>query len=257
MEQLTFQNSRSLRLVGNLYRAESTAMVVMVHGFGSDKHSRGRFPYIAQALNRLDINALAFDCSGCGESEDDTLTMAKLTEDVQAAIAFVVTQGFDRLALWGHSLGGRLCLEASTPAVRTMVLTGAATGLMHYRWEDYYSPEQLQELATTGRLTESRSAGPRRQIIIEAPLLHAFAAVNQHQLLERVSCPVLLIHGDGDDEERQWLALSRIGLTLLPAGSRLEVISGATHSFLDHIEQVTTLGTSWIAKVLAEATDQA
>ncbi|MFQ4146324.1 hypothetical protein [Chlorogloeopsis sp. ULAP02] len=92
---------------------------------------------------------------------------------------------------------------------------------MHYNWNEYYSPKQLQVLVKTGFL------------IVEAQMLKKFAEINQQQLLNRVKCPILIIHGDNGEEERQLLERSRQGLCYLGGGSRLEVIHGANHSFLD------------------------
>lgn len=246
MQRVTFLNSRQLTLVGHLFPADSAAVVVMAHGFTSDKSSRGRFDHIARCLNEVGYSALAFDFSGCGESDNDSLTVAKQVDDLRAAIAYVKSRGFQRIALWGHSLGGRICLQAYTPEVVTMVLTGPGTGPMHYNWEEHFSPEQLGELAKRGRFIERLEEGPRRQLVIEAQMLKDFAEVDQEQLLTGVKCPALIIHGDDDEEERQLLALSRRGLRYLPQGSRLEVIHGAGHSFLGHLERVVELGRSWL-----------
>jgi len=114
---MNFQNSRRQNLAANFYPANSNnsdAIVIMVHGFISDKISSGRFDYIAKCLNAAGYNAFAFDFSGCGESDDDTLTCAKHIDDLQSAIAFVFSLGYKRLALWGaqpgqpHMLAGLL-----------------------------------------------------------------------------------------------------------------------------------------------------
>ena len=250
MQRVTFQNSRSGRLVGELYSGSSGAAVVMAHGFASDKSSRGRFPRAAQRLHECGYDVLAFDFSGCGESDDDTLTVAKQVDDLRAALDFVRGRGAARVALWGHSLGTRVCLELCDPGVATMVLTGAATGPIRYRWEEHFSPEQLAELAATGKMTLRRKEGPRREIVIDAQILQEFSDVDQARLLGRVRCPVLIVHGDADPEERELLSISRQGLSLLPSDSRLEIVPGADHSFLKQFEPVIELGQTWLAEYL-------
>jgi pimeloyl-ACP methyl ester carboxylesterase len=250
MPRVTFFNSRRLTLVGNFFPSTSAASVILAHGFTSDKSSRGRFARIAQALNDSAYNVLAFDFSGCGESDDDSLTVAKQVDDLRSAIAYVQSRGFRHIALWGHSLGSRICLQAYSPEVATLVLTGAATGPMYYRWEDYYSPEQLRKLVETGYLTVRLSEGPRREVVIEAQMLKDFGEFDQATVLSRIQCPVLIIHGDADEEERQLLELSRRGLHYLPGGSRLEIVHGANHSFMDQIDRVIELGQAWLLEHL-------
>lgn len=166
----------------------------MAHGFTSDRRSRGCFGRLANALAEDGHNSLRFDFSGCGESDDDTLTVARL--------------------------------RAYSPQVATMVLSGAATGAMHYEWDQYFSPVQMRELSETGLLTVHPDEGPRRQIVVEAGMLEEFERIDQPGLLSRVKCPVLLIHGDQGEEERQLLERSREGIEYLPKGSRLALIRG-------------------------------
>jgi putative redox protein len=47
----------------------------MVHGFGSDRHANGRFVCLADALANKGFSTLAFDLSGCGESDPAACTL--------------------------------------------------------------------------------------------------------------------------------------------------------------------------------------
>ncbi|MBI3682310.1 MAG: alpha/beta hydrolase [Acidobacteria bacterium] len=246
VQRVEFRNSRGLRLAGEFYRAGSNSTVVMAHGFTSDRSSSGRFPLFASALNRAGYDALAFDFTGCGESDNETLTMGKQTEDLHAAVQFAYSYGLEHVALLGNSLGGLVCLRAYSPDIVTMVLLGAATGPVHYQWDAYFSPEQMRELRVTGRITIHKTEGARRWVVVERQLLLDFEQIDQPQLLSAVNCPVLLIHGDDDDEERQLLLRSRQGMEYLPPGSRLEVIQGAGHGFRSHLDAVVQLLLGWV-----------
>ena len=62
---------------------------------------------------------------------------------------------------------------------------------------------------------------------------------------------MLLIDGDGDDEERQALAHARQGLPLLPAGSRVELVAGSPHTIFEgHLDQAVALLLDWFAEHL-------
>jgi pimeloyl-ACP methyl ester carboxylesterase len=247
VQRVEFQNPRGLKLVGSFFPGGSASVVVMAHGFTSDKSSRGRFPRLAGSLNESGYSALAFDFSGCGESDDDGLTAAKQLDDLKAAVAFVKSRGFQRFILFGHSLGSLICLRAYSPEVATIVLTGALTGPIRFDGEGYFSPEQMTELAETGRLTTTGGGEVPRKVIVEAQMLKDFEEIDQPELLTAVKCPVLIIHGDDDEEERLLLERSRRGVPYLPVGSRLEVLPGASHGFRDHYDQVIQLTLDWLA----------
>ncbi|HEY6953301.1 MAG TPA: alpha/beta fold hydrolase, partial [Bacteroidota bacterium] len=110
MERVEFINSRGLRLVGNYHRAGSGAGVVLAHGFTSDKSAVGRFDSLSPALHKTGYSVLAFDFSGCGESDAEILAAHNMVDDLRCAIDFVKNNGCSRVALYGHSLGGLICL---------------------------------------------------------------------------------------------------------------------------------------------------
>ena len=105
-------SSRGLRLVGDLLHVGDEALVVLCHGYTSDRYSRGRFPAVAQALAAKGISSLAFDFAGCGESDDDVLTLDGQVADLLEALFWARRQGYQRLGVYGHSLGGLVALLA-------------------------------------------------------------------------------------------------------------------------------------------------
>ncbi len=250
MERVEFKNSRNLTIVGNLYPSTSKSIIIMCHGFMSNKHSKGRFGRLATAFNKNSFSALTFDFSGCGESDDDILTIEKEVDDLKSAIIFVKSRGYKKIALYGHSLGTLICLKSYTPEIITMVLSGALTGSMKYNWNEFFSKEQMQELEDKGYITEYTSEEVREKIIIDRKILEGFELINQKELLENVKCPVLLIHGNNDEEENLLYKRSKAAITLLSNGSQLEVINGANHSFLEHFDIVIKLAVDWFKKHL-------
>ena len=249
MERVTFKNSRNLTLVGNLYPAVSDKIIIMCHGFCSDKNSRGRFPRLAKKFNEIGYNAFSFDFSGCGESDNDSLTMAKEVDDLKSAIAFIKSKGFNKIALYGHSLGTVICLKCYSPEIITMALSGAGTDSMKYDWNDFYSKEQIKELEENGYLTE-KVDGVRKEIIVDQQMLKDFELVRQEELLSGITCPILIIHGDNDEEERLLCGNSKRGMRLLSSDSRLFIINGANHSFMDHLDKLVDLVSNWMKRFL-------
>ena len=247
-QKIAFKNSRNLTLVGMLWKAPSNALVIMAHGSGSNKQARGLFEPIAQALQQKKYNVLTFDFSGHGESDDDVLTIQKSIDDLHSAIAYAKREGYKRFALFGHSLGALTCLKAYSPEIETMVLLGPLTGPVFWKWEDMCTPEQLQEVREKGYITEIVNDGLRVEIKHDGNLLKEISELDQRQLLSRITCPILIIHGDGDPQERDLLAATQKGISLLPQHSELKIIPKADHIFVKNAPQVIEYTVNWYSK---------
>ncbi|QPA29950.1 alpha/beta fold hydrolase [Anoxybacillus caldiproteolyticus] len=219
----------------------------MAHGFTSDKNSNGRFNILANAFTKAGFSVLTFDFSGCGESDDDRLTLEKEVDDLKSAIQFVKSRGYQTIGLYGHSLGSLICLKSYTSDIKTMVLSGALTNAMKYDWEQYFTKEQMKELKEKGYITIQRTGTWRHTIVVDKQMLRDFEDIRQPELLQRVTCPVLIIHGNSKKDEEELLLLERSqqGMQYLSKDSRLKVIDGATHSFLEHLEILKDLSTRW------------
>jgi len=72
--------------------------------------------------------------------------------------------------------------------------------------------------------------------------------VNQKELLSKIKIPVLLIHGDKDIVIP--LSDSKKALQYLPKGSKLEVITGATHTLNSAVDEVIKLILEWFKEHL-------
>jgi pimeloyl-ACP methyl ester carboxylesterase len=243
MEQVSFKNSRGLKLVGDLYRAPTDNIIIMAHGFMNDRSSQGRFEQVAERLNEEKYNVLKFDFSGCGESDQDIIELDKEIDDLKSAIDFAKEEGFKKIALFGNSLGGLVCLKAYNPEISSMVLTGPITDSMNYDWEKFYSEEKMQELKNKGYLTMGNEKTGYRKISKE--MLDAFSQIDQKELLKGVNCPILIIHGDRGEEEKELLERSKKALKILPNSSKLKVVEGAAHGIRDKYHIVVELTVDW------------
>ncbi len=250
MERVIFKNSRNLTLVGTYLSTPSKSAIVLAHGFTSDKSSDGRFDRLGEALNASGYCVLAFDFGGCGESDDDILDIEHQIDDLKSAISFVQSKGADAIGLHGHSLGSLICLKCFSPAIRTMVLTGALTDSMQYDWGRFFSATQLRQLEEHQVLVARDRTGKERKI--GRKILNDFALIGQKRLLQNVVCPLLIIHGNdpGDWEETQLLERSRRGMRFLSPASHLQVIEGGNHGLRDHYHEVIELAKNWYQRYL-------
>jgi pimeloyl-ACP methyl ester carboxylesterase len=245
MENVNFRSSHELQLRGIWYPAASDAVLICAHGFAGEKTSKGRFTRLGEELSPQGYNVFSFDFTGCGESDDALLTSAQQADDFRSSIAYAKSRGMKRIALVGNSMGSYIALRVYTPEIETMLLFAALTGPTQYDWAAFYSPEQMREWRTTGRVTMTRDEPYFRRTVVDGKLLDECGNFDQQALLRPVQCPVLIIHGDGDEEERKLLAQSRKGIELLPVGSRLVVLPGANHRMEGRLDEIVELAKEW------------
>ncbi len=251
MVKIFIKNSRGFIIAANHWFAGSESIIIMASGFTGDKSMNGRYEKLANKFSQGGISVISFDYSGCGESDDEILTPEMAVQDLHLVINYAKNRGYKNIALYGQSYGGLVCLRGYTPDIRTMVLTGALTGSIKYNWEDFYSKDQLDELSKTGHMRIYKDTpSPRDMVIIDKKMLEDFENINQEQLLRKVECPVLIIHGDHDEEERKLLEISRIGLKYLSHDSKIELIEGADHRFIDYLNIISDLSLKWYLSYL-------
>ncbi len=243
MERVTFKNQTGLNLVGDLHKADSDKIIILAHGFTNNRSSQKRFDRLAVSLTDNQFNVLKFDFSGCGESDPAIIELEQEVEDLKTAINYVKQKGYKKIALFGNSLGGLVCLKSYNKEIKTMVLTGPITDSMNYNWEDIYSKDKMNELDKKGYITlKSKQLGARK---VSKKMLDSFAEINQEKLLKNIECPVLIIHGDQGKEEKELLKRSKKAVKLLNKNSKLEIIKGEKHGLRDNYDQVINLTNKW------------
>lgn len=248
MKRVVFKNSRNQSLVGHLYISKSKSIIIMSHALANDKSERGKFDKVAEALNQLGYNVLAFDFSGCGESDDDTLTVGKQVDDLHSAINFSKSIGYNKIGLFGHSLGCLISLKCFTPEIITMVLWSPVIDKIKYTWDVKLSKEQLRELKEKGYFTRTRYKAVRNIYLIDKQMLIDRETVNQKDLLKNVDCPVLLIRGEKDASIP--LVDVNEAIKLLSEDSKLKIVDGADHDFNEHMDIIVRLSGDWFLKHL-------
>lgn len=107
-ETVTLNTSDGLDLKGWLIsQTKSDQVIIALHGYPADKGN------ILPALLFLhaDFNLLFFDFRYFGESEGFYTTAgAKEVQDLLAALQFLKERGFQKIGVWGFSLGGAVAL---------------------------------------------------------------------------------------------------------------------------------------------------
>jgi pimeloyl-ACP methyl ester carboxylesterase len=230
-------NGRKIAAVVHLSSTEERfPWVVTSHGFFSSKES-DKFIAIGKHFSQKRIAVLRFDFSGCGESDgriEDT-TLSQRVQDLQSVLSFLKNEFSvnDGIGLLGSSLGGCVSILAAAkdPEIKALVTLAAPA---HFRElftikEDYYE-----------------SGGER----IEKAFIDDVKKYDIISFLKKVNCPVLIVHGDKDEEVP--VCHARILYREAKGLKRLEIIEGGDHRLSDifHRKLAINLSLNWFTKHL-------
>lgn len=242
-KRVAIKTPRGITLSGHLYARDPKKIVITAHGFTSDQF--GKSTLIARALAQHNISALTFDFSGCGESGDDTISIAKEVEDLSTVVGCAQSLGYEQIGIMGTSAGGLVALKIWSPAIATLVLWCPAT--QPWDKEEKFSSEQLEEFEREGTLTQQKpQPSLRTSVLVDKVVLHERKEIDTKKILARVTCPVLIVHGDQDSDVP--LTHSQEAMRYLSPDSRLEIIKGADHFFMKESDELIARSAQWFTE---------
>ena len=197
---------------------EPWASLLLVHGLA--EHS-GRYEHVGEQLAKAGIDAHAFDLRGFGASGGPRASVdrwSQLHDDVEERLVAVRSQAPDRpVVLYGHSLGGLVCLGyvldgrsrpdllvVSAPAIGANVprVQRAVIGVLRRLRPGTLVRNSLdgEVLSRDPSVGEHYARDPLNQHRTTVRFAHA-AFGEQRRVeaaLDRLSIPALVVHG-GDD----------------------------------------------------------
>ncbi len=227
-ETVRIQTVRGRHLFGWLLPARSaTCTLVLVHGWGGNAEMM--LP-LAVPLQRAGFNVLLYDARNHGHSDPDTFSsLPRFAEDLGAAIAWLKHHHpacCARVAVLGHSVGaGAALLEATRNREIAAVISIAA----------FADPAELTARSLRW-LPLSRAITPLVVRYVEWVIGHRFTTIAPLQTIRRVTCPVLLVHGQSDVVVPVTDA-RRIAAAAPPGRVRLVEIPAAGHDSVEQIER--------------------
>lgn len=184
---------------------------------------------------------IAYDRLGFGRSDArcDRLSLNFVSEESATAIAHLQAQlGFERFVAFGHSVGGGMAIAcaAALPQHVAALVTESAQIFVEDRTRhgiqaakiQFAAPEQVRRL----QKYHGDKAAWVLSAWIDTWLSDGFAAWNLDAELSRLRCPMLALHGDGD-EYGSLLHPQRIA-RFAPQAS-VQVLAGCGH--VPHREQ--------------------
>ncbi|MEM4718139.1 MAG: alpha/beta fold hydrolase [Desulfurococcaceae archaeon] len=190
-EYITFDG---LLLKGWFIRKSNDKVVVLIHGYTSSKWDEDYIKPAIEVLSRVGYSILAVDLRAHGESDGDVTTLGYIeSDDVVGIVNALRNQGFNKIALYGYSMGGATALLASTKTTISALILD--------------SP--YVDIRESGRRWVKRVKGILGLLLrISHPIIIRLVAMKTHvdpsklvmtKYANQVKAPVLLIAPEKDD----------------------------------------------------------
>jgi alpha-beta hydrolase superfamily lysophospholipase len=246
--RVSFPNKRGQKLIGIVHNAaarEAHAAVILCHGMESSKESE-KIVTLSQQLADRGILALRFDFAGSGESEGkfEEMTYSGEVEDLRATYEFVMKYRPKKIGLFGSSMGGTVALLFAAQEKSVAALVTIAAPVHPERFSERLStPEETRQWRAQGFIEYH---GRR----LNVSLLQDLEVLDVPKAARKISCPVLVIHGDKDDivpvEDGRELFAE------LAAPKQLCIIAGSGHRLTEpaHLQKALAESIDWLTSQL-------
>jgi putative redox protein len=227
--KVSFMNRDAQRLSGilDIGSKRSKRCVVLCTHFTGYKELRHYF-LLAKRIAEMGMCSLRFDYSDCiGESEGSCTDMrlSRQVMDTISALDYVVSKGYRRIGLFGHSLGGATAIVTAANDERVNALVSAAAPTRLGR--DTFFNDNASEWQRTGFVTFS--TWNKGDIRIPFDFYKDLEKYDATVLISRVHVPVLIIQPGQDI-----VVPSRGSIELYEKANEpksIKVIEGSDHLF--------------------------
>lgn len=246
-KRVTFENRRGEKLVGVLHsspvRSASLAGAVLCHGMESNKSS-AKIVAMSNALRERGLTALRFDFAGSGESGGDfaDISYSGQVDDLSAAVAHLKESGIEHVGLIGSSMGGTVALLYAGSRMGVQGLATIAAPSDPFEVVRQVSTEQELAVWEERGFVEYHGRRLNKAFLDDIRQLDIVGAAS------RITCPVLLIHGDAD--ETVPVAQAYRVYEVLRGHKQLRILHGADHRLSEPVAMKAAMhdAQDWIAQ---------
>lgn len=240
MEEVTIQSNRGINLSAVFYQNQTDKAIIICHGFTSNK-DRARLVQNAEKLHEAGFSVIRFDFGGCGESESAPILVEGQVQDLQGVMLYLKGEGFKEFALVAESLGALVALKSFNDKVETMVLWVPVTDKKDSTLEKFIIKKNETVSEHNEEFVVHKKGG--REHTIPKEYFDERQNVDQEDMCKKVTCPVLIIHGNQDKTVP--LGMSKRAIKYFSKESKLEVIDGMDHKLTGFEDKVIELTKNW------------
>jgi len=227
---------KDINLYYEIFSGRKDSIIILVHGRIGILSGGTNFFKTAKKLNRdTGWTTTAFYFSGCGKSDDDTITIEKEVQELKYVINNLKSK-YKEIGLIGMSLGGLICLKCYSPVINKIALWAPVTHSRNpertYSKFSEYEKDKVGNIIVPIPENKIREMG-RKCSILDKKYFNEIGMINTEELLNSVKCPILLIHGTADEQINY--RISQRAKQIKPS-IEFKSIIGGTHNFYKHSE---------------------
>lgn len=232
--RINIKNKENKTLAGDLYKTGSDTIIIISHGFVSDRHADGKFDVASKLLSENGFDVLTFDYSGCGESNKSPISIRRWINDLGAVIKYVKKLKYIKIGILGSSVGSYIALKHRSDC---LVLLAPVTS----KGTPNMDSEQLKKIKSRGYYLYKRKDN-NKVFKIDKSYFYDRQKINQKEILEKVQCPTLIIQGTNDKFIRMQDSINAVKYL---KNGRINIIKGGTHKFKEHLDIVLKYTLDW------------
>lgn len=223
--------------------------VLYLHGFGSRQDGEKASYFRARALAE-GWAFCSFDFRGHGESQGELreLTLSRNLEDVAAVRAWLRERGYERIALFGSSMGGATALwhSARSPqgivaAAHVAPAVGMAAGM-----ERWAGPERLERWRREGVVRYSSELVASD---LDWGLMEDLGRYELAELAATLRTPTLIFQGQRDASV-DWRDVAAFAARVRPGAVELRLFADGDHRLTDRRERLWEAAAAWFRRHL-------
>lgn len=233
----------SLSINGLIENPDANKLMIFVHGFTGNMHGPADiFDKLSRKLQNMNFGVLRFNFRGTppsgGEFQD--MTVATETQDLKEIIKYAKFLGYSEIGLLGESMGGTIALKVYDQSMKILVLWYPALDFSDSAFKDLFFIKSAQEeILNKGYFLEDGFK-------IGKNFIDQVFSINVFDNLEKINCPVLILHGDKDTEIP--VAQSKKAYQMLREPKEFKIIKGAEHCFKQEQEEAIDLTLDFIRR---------
>ncbi|XP_019094633.1 PREDICTED: uncharacterized protein LOC104757322 isoform X2 [Camelina sativa] len=248
LQKIVIPNSNNEKLVGLLHDTGSTEIVVLCHGYRSNKNDPV-MKTVATAIEKEGISAFRFDFSGNGESEGSFYfgNYNYEADDLHSVIRYFTNMNRVVPIILGHSKGGDVVLVYASKyhdIPNVINLSGRydlKKGIGERLGEDFL------EIVKQQGFIDVQEGNSGYRVTEESLMERLNTDMHEAGLKIHKECRVLTVHGSADEviplEDAKEFA------KIIP-NHKLEVVEGADHCYTKLLSQLGTTVLEFIKTVI-------
>ncbi|KAI3867433.1 hypothetical protein MKW92_050697 [Papaver armeniacum] len=249
-QRIIIKNKYGENLVGVLHETGSTQVIILCHGFASNKESYINLN-VADALTKQGISVFRFDFSGNGESEGTSEfgNCKKEADDLHSVVRY-----FSRMkrvigGILGHSKGGNTVLiYASKYHDVPIVINVSGCFDMKKVTEQHLGKDFMERIKENGFIDVKDKEGKIKFRLTEESLLERLAIDMRAVCLSIAKdCRVFTVHGSEDDLVPVEDAFE---FAKIIHNHKLHIVEGADHVFDNHLCELVEVVVNFIRESL-------